>query len=193
MVRWYTPMLTPVGDPDPYISSHFECVYSDLSAAWKIYRYTSTDPIASITAAGYVTDPITHGLGLGDLVYVTNPTTPTLYLCKVSAVSSTVATLSPIDILPPTPRTVTVSGTLALTDGTVLVNNNTGSDLALTAPASPTTAPQRILIVDIAGTAGLHKITWVGTLSGDTNPTLIDVNDAWAEVMWTGTAWIRIR
>lgn len=181
---------------DPYTTKTFESVYSDIGGAWKIVRYISSDPITAVTSAGYVTDAREHRLTLGDLVYVTDPSVGTLFICKVAAISGNAATLSQVDLLVPsqggTERTVSTSGTLLLTDSIVLVNNNTGSSLALTQPVG-SSGVQTILIVDVAGTAGTNPITWTGTVGGDTNPTLIDVDLAFAEVMWTGSAWIRIR
>lgn len=179
-----------------YTPATFENIYSDIGGIWEIGRYITSDSISTVTGAGYITDALQRGLALGDLVYVVDRNAATLFLCKVAVINGNAATLSQVDLLVPsqggTERAMSASGPLLLTDSIVLVTNNTGSSLALTQPVGASVT-QTILIVDVVGTAGTHPITWTGTLSGDTNPTLIDVNWAWAEVLWAGSAWVRIR
>lgn len=82
-----------------YTPSTLENVYSMMDGVWNIFRYISTDSIATVLGAGYITDYKQHAMKVGDLVYVVNQTTPLLTLCKVNSVSSTAntATLTVVD------------------------------------------------------------------------------------------------
>jgi len=85
----------------------------------------------------------------------------------------------------PSPQAILVN------DGILLVGT-AGANLALQPPAIPTTG-QILTIVDELGNCGTHPITWVGTVSGDVNPTLIDVSYGSAQLLYTGAAWLRLR
>lgn len=60
-------------------------------AAWS---YSSADPIATVTAASYITNGQALGLKVGDSVVVYDMDTPMSYIAFVSAVSAAGATLA---------------------------------------------------------------------------------------------------
>lgn len=77
-----------------YTSSYLNLVStSPLGGGFKKWVYTSTDAVATFTGAGYITDATKKGMLKGDEVLVVDQTTPALYQCVVSAVSSGAATL----------------------------------------------------------------------------------------------------
>jgi hypothetical protein len=54
-----------------------------VEGAWKLWEYTTTDTLAQVTAAGYVTDATFKGMSLGDFVLVVNQTNPQGYILQV--------------------------------------------------------------------------------------------------------------
>lgn len=99
-----------------YTPSTLENVYSMMDGVWNIFRYLSTDSIATVTGAGYITDYKQHHMQVGDLVVVVNQTTPTLTLCKVNSVSSTAntATLAAVDSIAGAFTNLTATGNVSL-------------------------------------------------------------------------------
>jgi hypothetical protein len=63
-----------------------------IEGAWKLWEYTTTDTLAQVTAAGYITDATFKGMSLGDFVIVVNQTNPQGYILQVQ--NLTAATLS---------------------------------------------------------------------------------------------------
>jgi hypothetical protein len=61
-----------------------------IEGTFDVWEYTSTDSIASITAAGYFTDGSSKGMLVGDLVWVINQSTPAIF--KAVCIASTVTT-----------------------------------------------------------------------------------------------------
>jgi hypothetical protein len=54
-----------------------------IEGAWKLWEYTTTDTLAQVTAAGYITDATFKGMSLGDFVIVVNQTNPQGYILQV--------------------------------------------------------------------------------------------------------------
>jgi len=54
-----------------------------IEGAWKLWEYTTTDTLAQVTAAGYITDATFKGISLGDFVIVANQTNPQGYILQV--------------------------------------------------------------------------------------------------------------
>jgi hypothetical protein len=92
-----------------------------------------------------------------------------------------------IRVVPTSPSPQAVLGS----DG-ILLCGTVGANLTLTAPIHPTTG-QVLTIIDELGNCSAHPIAWVGTVSGVTNPTLIDTNWASSQLLYTGAAWLRLR
>lgn len=92
-----------------------------------------------------------------------------------------------------TPRTLPNSGTQQLlsTDGFILTGTM-GTNQVLVPPAVPG-GGQILNIIDQVGNCGANPVTWLGTISGVVNPTLIDVAFGTAQLYWTGTQWLRLR
>lgn len=55
---------------------------------------TQTDAVATVRAAGYISDAKAKGMRVGDVVMVTDTTTPLVSLSRVSVVATTGATLT---------------------------------------------------------------------------------------------------
>src|SRR5262249_959971 len=54
-----------------------------IEGAWKLWEYTTTDTLAQVTAAGYITDATFKGMSPGDFVIVVNQTNPQGYILQV--------------------------------------------------------------------------------------------------------------
>ena len=54
-----------------------------IEGAWKLWEYTTSDTLAQVTAAGYITDATFKGMSLGDFVIVVNQTNPLGYILQV--------------------------------------------------------------------------------------------------------------
>jgi hypothetical protein len=63
-----------------------------IEGAWKLWEYTTTDTLAQMTAAGYITDATFKGMSLGDFVIVVNQMNPQGYILQVQ--NLTAGTLS---------------------------------------------------------------------------------------------------
>src|SRR5579883_401024 len=70
-----------------------------IEGAWKLWEYTTTDTLAQVTAAGYITDATFKGMSPGDFVIVVNQTNPQGYILQVQNL---------------TPGAMNVSGTATL-------------------------------------------------------------------------------
>jgi hypothetical protein len=64
------------------------------SGSWQQWLYRSADPIATVTAAGYITNATEMGLAVGDLVWVTETVGFATSACRVTAITAGVANLS---------------------------------------------------------------------------------------------------
>jgi hypothetical protein len=84
-------------------------------------------------------------------------------------------------------RNVTGSATLLPSDNIVYVNNTSGADVDITAPAAPADK-QFLMVKDIAGNAGTHKITFIGTMDGVTNPSF-QVDYGGFLCTYNGSSW----
>ena len=65
----------------------------DNSQAGNVWMYTSTDAIATVVAQGYVTNPVSLGMAVNDLVVVVDTTNSLVSSTRVKAVSDTTGTL----------------------------------------------------------------------------------------------------
>ncbi len=61
-----------------------------VEGSWKLWEYTTTDQLAAILAAGYVTDATSKGMSVGDFVFVANqtPAAPQGFLLQVQSVTA---------------------------------------------------------------------------------------------------------
>src|SRR5215472_3671811 len=59
-----------------------------IEGAWKLWEYTTTDTLAQVTAAGYITDATFKGMSLGDFVIVVNQTNPQGYILQVQSLTT---------------------------------------------------------------------------------------------------------
>src|SRR5947209_5838232 len=76
-----------------------------IEGAWKLWEYTTTDTLAQMTAAGYITDATFKGMSLGDFVIVVNQTNPQGYILQVQnltagtmSVSGTATLAAPAEV-----------------------------------------------------------------------------------------------
>jgi hypothetical protein len=78
-----------------YTSATLRVISQDLEGnAAKLWFYTSTDGDATIVGASYVSDGVTRGMKVGDLVDAVNLTGPKYKRYQVASVSGAAATLA---------------------------------------------------------------------------------------------------
>jgi anaerobic selenocysteine-containing dehydrogenase len=79
-----------------YNGNNLSALYTfTTTGSWQQWVYRSADAIATVTAAGYITDAADRGLALGDIVWVTETVGNATSICRVTAVSAAgVANLS---------------------------------------------------------------------------------------------------
>src|SRR5215469_13264166 len=70
-----------------------------IEGAWKLWEYTTTDTLAQVTAAGYVTDATFKGMNLGDFVIVVNQTNPQGYILQLQSLTAGTMSVSGIATL----------------------------------------------------------------------------------------------
>lgn len=76
-----------------YVSTDLNLRDDAIGGSLSRWVYRTTDPIATFTAAGYISDAVKKGVVKGDIVDVVNVVTPVLYVCQVSSVTAGAATL----------------------------------------------------------------------------------------------------
>ena len=64
----------------------------DNSVAGGIWFYTSADPVATVVAQDYITDPVNQGMVVNDLVIIIDTATPLISIARVKTVSAVAAT-----------------------------------------------------------------------------------------------------
>jgi hypothetical protein len=67
---------------------------STVSGSWQLWLYRSADPVATVIAAGYISDATDRGLEVGDTILVVDTATPTQTWSRVLAITAGAATLS---------------------------------------------------------------------------------------------------
>lgn len=79
-----------------YITANLNLASQSLegTAGTKRWTYTTTDTLATVVGAGYVTDATKKGMVKGDYVDVVNAATPSHWILEVSSISSGAATLA---------------------------------------------------------------------------------------------------
>jgi hypothetical protein len=65
-----------------------------LTGAGQVWTYRSTDALATVVAATYITNAQDLGMKVGDLVLVQDTSTPAQAFARVTAVASTGSTMS---------------------------------------------------------------------------------------------------
>src|SRR5215468_11263326 len=70
-----------------------------IEGAWKLWEYTTTDTLAQVTAAGYITDATFKGMSLGDFVIVVNQTNPLGYILQVQNLTAGTMSVSGVATL----------------------------------------------------------------------------------------------
>lgn len=68
--------------------------FEPLGGDFKMWSYRSTDATATVAGAGYISDALKMGMKVGDLVIVSKTDTNAVTFHRVTAVSSSGATLS---------------------------------------------------------------------------------------------------
>lgn len=64
----------------------------DNSVAGGIWMYTSADPVATVVAQDYITDPVNQGMLVNDLVIIVDTATPLISIARVKTVSAVATT-----------------------------------------------------------------------------------------------------
>lgn len=68
--------------------------YAGLTGAGKVWTYRSTDALATVVAANYITNAVDLGMQVGDVVCVEDTTSPAIAWARLTAVASTGSTMS---------------------------------------------------------------------------------------------------
>ena len=76
-----------------YDGSKLSQLGGTLEGGFKLWAYTTSDSLATVKGAGYLSDAGNRGMETGDLVLVINTVTPA-YAIYAAAVSSGAATLA---------------------------------------------------------------------------------------------------
>lgn len=82
-----------------YVTGNFNLVNTatiESVAGTKEWSYLTTDSIATVIGAGYISDATKKGASKGDQVTVINTTTPSLAICQIASISAGAATLQSI-------------------------------------------------------------------------------------------------
>lgn len=87
-----------------YSTSNPPALETQAIAGPRKWRYTSTDPIATVNTTGYITNGVALGMKVGDTVEVRDSSTPTTSLCTV--------------------MTLNANGSVDLSDGTAIAQTN---------------------------------------------------------------------
>jgi hypothetical protein len=72
-----------------YTTNTFSCLAGGpIEGNWKLWYYATTDTLAQMLAAGYVTDATAKGMTVGDFVIVANQTNPAGYILQVQSITA---------------------------------------------------------------------------------------------------------
>lgn len=77
-----------------YSSANLRMLAQDMSGTFKLWLYRSTDAIATVNTAGYISDATAQGMKVRDVVLVQDTNAPTTNWCTVIAITSGAADLS---------------------------------------------------------------------------------------------------
>lgn len=75
-----------------YTSATLSLMWQNQSGTRKRWAYETADPIATVRAAGYISDATLKGMNVRDLVEVYS-TTPTIFFCPVLSITAGAADL----------------------------------------------------------------------------------------------------
>lgn len=65
-----------------------------IEGAWSLWVYTTSDSLATVKGAGYISDAANKGMAVGHFVMVVNTATPAYAMYAVASISSGAATLA---------------------------------------------------------------------------------------------------
>jgi hypothetical protein len=85
-----------------YAQANLAHVTSTQSGSWGIWVYQSADPIATVRAAGYISNATEMGLSVRDWVIVIDTATPTQQICTVVSITAGAADLTDGLVVPQT-------------------------------------------------------------------------------------------
>jgi hypothetical protein len=72
-----------------YTTATLSYVYGGpVEGSWKLWEYTTTDPISTVLAANYIADATAKGMSVGDFVLVANQANPQGYILQVQAMTA---------------------------------------------------------------------------------------------------------
>jgi hypothetical protein len=64
------------------------------TGSWGMWAYRSADPLATVVAAGYISNATEMGLAVGDTVLVIDTNTPAQAWSRVTAITAGASTMS---------------------------------------------------------------------------------------------------
>lgn len=65
-----------------------------IEGGWKEWTYVTSDSLATVKGAGYISDASNRGMEVGDFVNVINTSTPAYAIYAVTSISAGAATLA---------------------------------------------------------------------------------------------------
>ena len=72
-----------------YTTTTLSCLAGGpVEGGWKLWFYNTTDALATVLGAGYVTDATAKGMEAGDFVIVANQTNPAGYILQAQTVAA---------------------------------------------------------------------------------------------------------
>lgn len=77
-----------------YDGNKLSLMYGTRDGAFNVWVYRSADAIATVRAAGYISDGTARGMKVRDVVWVLDTNVPTTSICSVLAITSGAADLS---------------------------------------------------------------------------------------------------
>lgn len=76
-----------------YTGATLSQIAGTLEGGWKLWAYTTSDSLATVKGAGYISDAANRGMETGDWVMVINTATPA-YALYTAVLSSGAVTLA---------------------------------------------------------------------------------------------------
>src|SRR5258708_30832203 len=117
-----------------------------IEGAWKLWEYTTTDTLAQLTAARYITDASFKGMSLGDFVIVANQTNPQGYILQVQNLTAGTMSVSGTPPSPLRPASAAPSWHCRATSSTAATSPPIRGSAAPASRESPAPSPTRRIV-----------------------------------------------
>lgn len=138
-----------------YTGATLSMLNRNIEGGLREWLYISTDSLATMTAASYISDATNRGIQKGDIVWAVNQSTPTVYVLQVSSVAAgTLASPGAATLIGESEATSVVSffGVTPVTTQPAATAQSAVATTAIT--AVPTTAVTTAITTAVTGTFG---------------------------------------